>query len=51
LHAFHHSMKELLGELESIEFGFDIEAYQAQEIYEIIREAQGIIASENDKEG
>lgn len=40
-------MKELLGELEIVDFGFDVEAFQAQEIYEIIQEAQSTIASEN----
>ena len=45
--AFHNSMKELLGELEFVDFGFDIAAFQTQEIYEIFQEAQTIIASEN----
>ena len=45
--TFHNSMKELLGELEIVDFGFDVEAFQAQEIYEIIQEAQSTIASEN----
>ena len=45
--AFHNSMKELLGELEIVDFGFDIEKSQAQEIYEIIQETQNIIASDS----
>jgi len=45
--ALHNSMNELLGALEIVDFGFDIEASQAQEIYEIIQEAQTKIASEN----
>jgi hypothetical protein len=45
--ALHNSMKELLGELEVVDFGFDVTAFQAQEVYEIIQEAQTIIASEN----
>jgi hypothetical protein len=45
--ALHNSMQELLGELDTILFGFDIEASQAQEVYAIIREARIIIASEN----
>jgi len=49
--ALHNSMKELLGELEIVDFGFDIEASQAQEVYEIIQEAQTIIASENGEAG
>ena len=47
LSAFHNSMYELLSELEVVDFGLDVEALQAQEIYEIIQEAQRIIASEN----
>lgn len=49
--ALHNSMRELLGELEIVDFGFDIKAAQAQEIYEIIVEAQAIIASENGETG
>ncbi|MBI1923958.1 hypothetical protein HYR99_06880 [Candidatus Poribacteria bacterium] len=49
--ALHNSMQELLGELEIVDFGFDVEASQAQEIYEIIQEAQIIIASENGEAG
>ena len=51
LFAFHNSMKELLSELEIVDFGFDIEASQAQEIYEIIQKAQTIIASEISEAG
>lgn len=47
LHALHDSMNELLGELEVVEFGFEIKATQAEEIYEIILEVQSILASEN----
>lgn len=49
--ALHKSMKELLGELEVVDFGFDVTAFQAQEVYEIIQEAQTIIASENGEAG
>ena len=49
--AFHNSMQELLGDLEIVDFGFDVEASQAQEVYEIIQEAQAIIASENGEAG
>ena len=49
--AFHNSMNELLGELEIVDFGLDVEASQAQEIYEIIQEAQSTIASENSEAG
>jgi hypothetical protein len=49
--ALHNSMKKLLDELGIVDFGFDIEVSQAQEIYEIIQEAQSIIASENDEVG
>ena len=44
--AFHNSLKELLGALEIVDFGFDAESNQAQEIYEIIQEAQSIINSD-----
>jgi len=49
--ALHESMKEILGELEVVDFGFDVMAFQAQEVYEIIQEAQSIIASENGEAG
>lgn len=49
--AFHNSMQEFLGELEIVDFGFDVESSQAQEVYEIIQEAQTIIASENGEAG
>jgi hypothetical protein len=49
--SLHNSMKELLGELEVVDFGFDVTAFQAQEVYEIIQEAQTIMASENDEAG
>jgi len=49
--ALHNSMHELLGDLEVVEFGFDVTASQAQEVYEIIQEAQTIIASENGEAG
>jgi hypothetical protein len=49
--ALHNSMKELLGELEIVDFGSDVTAFQAQEVYEIIQEAQTIIASENGEVG
>lgn len=45
--ALHNSMKQLLSELEVIDFGFDITAYQSQEVYEIIHDSQIIITSEN----
>ena len=44
-------MQELLNELEAVDFGMDIEASQVQEVYEIIQEAQDIIASENGEDG
>ena len=46
LQAFHNSMKELLTELEAVDFGFDIEASQAQSIYEIFEETQAMMLSE-----
>lgn len=49
--ALHKSMKELLGELEVVNFGFDVTAFQAKKVYEIIQEAQAIIASENGQAG
>jgi hypothetical protein len=49
--ALHNSMEELLGELETIKFGFDVKASQAQEVHAIIREAQNMIASENGEAG
>ncbi len=51
LHAFHNSMKELLGELEIVDFGFDVEASEAQQVYEILQNAESILASENDEAG
>jgi hypothetical protein len=51
LFALHKSMQELLGELEVVDFGLDLEAFQSQEIYEIIQEAQSIISSANDEAG
>lgn len=47
--ALHNSMKQLLSELEVVDFGFDSTAFQAQEVYEIIQKAQIIIKSENDE--
>lgn len=44
-------MKELLGELEIVDFGFDVEASETQKIYEIIQNAETILASENDEVG
>lgn len=49
--ALHQAMQELLSKLEIIDFGFDIEASQAQEIYEVIQEAHSIIASEKGEAG
>ena len=49
--AFHNSMKELLGELRIVDFGLDIEVFQAQEIYGFFKEAQAVIASENGEVG
>jgi hypothetical protein len=49
--ALHNAMKELLGELEIIDFGFDVETSQAQEIYKIIQDAEAILASESNEAG
>lgn len=51
LFALHSSMKELLAELEIVDFGFDVEASQAQKIYEIIQNAETILASEDSEAG
>lgn len=40
LFSLHQSMKELLGQLEIIDLGFDLTEDQAQEIYEIINDRQ-----------
>lgn len=45
--ALHDSMNKLLDGFDIVAFGFDMEASQAQEIYEILQEAQSIIADEN----
>jgi len=45
--ALHRSMKELLSELEVVDFGLNVTKSQAQELYEIIQEALTIISSEN----
>ena len=44
--ALHQSMQELFEELEIIDFGFDIEAYKAQEVYKIIAEAEALRLSQ-----
>lgn len=49
--ALHESMQEFLGELEVVDFGFDIEAFKTQEIYEVMQKAQSIIAYENSEAG
>jgi hypothetical protein len=49
--TLHNTMKELLGELEIVDFGFDVTASQAQEVYEIVQEAQTIMISENGEAG
>lgn len=49
--ALHSSMQELLSKLEIVDFGFDVETSHAQEIYEIIQEAERIIVSENSEAG
>lgn len=49
--ALHASMTELLGKLEIVDFGFDVTAFQAKQVYKIIQEAQTIIASENGEAG
>ena len=45
--ALHNSMKELLGELEIVDLGLDVEASEAQKIYEILQDAENIMASKN----
>jgi len=45
LFAFHQAMQELLNDLEVVDFGLNLEADQAQEIYEVIQETQSIITS------
>jgi hypothetical protein len=45
--ALHESMQKFLGELEVVNFGFDVEAFQAQEFYEIMQSTQDLIDSEN----
>ena len=51
LFSLHTTMKELLEELETVDFGFDITALEAEEVYEIIQEAQNLIASVNGEAG
>jgi hypothetical protein len=51
LYAFHYSMLGLLDKLDVVNFGLDVTSAQAQEVYEIIQEAQSIINSENEEEG
>jgi hypothetical protein len=51
LFALHSSMQELCSELEIVGFGFDVETSRAQEIYEILQEAERIIASEDGEAG
>ncbi len=48
--AIHQAMKALLEDLEIIDFGMDIEANQAQKVYEILQEAQKLITSDSDEE-
>jgi len=51
LRAFHLTMQELLNELDTIDFGLNIEMDQAQEIYELMQEAHSVIASEKSEIG
>ncbi len=38
-------MEELLGQLEIVDFGLDVEETRAQELYEVIAEVQDVISS------
>ena len=49
LRATHQAMKQLLNEFNSVDFMFDAEAYKAQEVYEIMKEAQAMVVSPNDE--
>jgi hypothetical protein len=45
--AFYQSMQELMTELEVVDFGFDIETDQAQDIFEVIQKTQELLKVEN----
>lgn len=51
LTALNTSMQVFLAELEIVDFGFDAEAFQAQELYEIMQNAQNMIESEDNEVG
>lgn len=49
--AVYQTMRTLLNDLEVVDFGFDVETGMAQEVFEIIQEAQSAFRLENGETG